>query len=178
MAVFLDPVPSSPTMNSYASIADADAYHASQLYGEGWADVEGGDDQKAQALITATRILDENVEWEGWPTANAQPLGWPRSGVMTRNGTQIINGTIPQALKNATAAFAFSMIQSGAIANSGTENPPGLKKVKAGSVELEFDPNLASNVMTDTIPANVWSMIDFLIEGSTRSRTNVNLYRM
>lgn len=162
-------------MNSYASIADADAYHASQLYGAGWEDAEG-DDQKAQALITATRLLNENVVWLGWPTSYAQPLGWPRSGVMNRNGYQIVNGTIPQDLKNATSQFALALITAGTLTNSDTENPAGLKRLKAGPVELEFDPSLAS-VSEDTIPVNVYSMISYLVESRTRNSTSVYLYR-
>lgn len=163
-------------MNAYASLADAAAYHASQLYGAAWAAVEDGEDQQAQALITATRILDEHITWAGWPTSYQQPLGWPRSGVVNRNGYQIVNGTIPQALKNATAQLALDLITAGALTNSGSENPAGLRRLKAGPVELEFDPNLAGKE-DPTISTNIWAMISFLAE-STRSTTNVNLYRM
>lgn len=177
MAIVLDYAPSSPTMNSYASVAEADAYHESQLYGTAWADVEGGDDQKAQALITATRLLDDNVRWAGWPTSYQQPLGWPRSGVLNRNGNLLVNGVIPQALKNATAEFALALITAGAVTNSGSENPAGLKKLKAGPIELEFDPNLTS-MTQDTVPTNIWPMIAFLMESQLRGRINVNLVRM
>lgn len=176
MAVFLDAVAGSLTANSYATIAEANAYHASELYGSPWADLD--DDQKALSLITATRLLDENIVWTGWPSAYRQPLGYPRSGILNRNQAQIPNGTIPQVLKNATAMLALILTQAGELPNSGSPNPTGLSRMKVGPVEMDFNTALAMQTV-DAIPVRVFAMIDFLIESRISARrTSVRLYRM
>lgn len=176
MAIVLDAVVGSLTGNAYATVLEADAYHEQSLYGDAWADLD--DDVKQKALIAATRLLDENVAWAGYPTSYAQPLGWPRVGVATRNGYFVPSGTVPLALKQATAAFAALLAAAGTETNTESENPAGLKKLKAGPIELEFDPALAQASGTaDVVPAPIWSMIAFLIEGGRRSRINVPLYR-
>jgi len=46
--------------NSYASVADGDAYHAGHLYATAW--TAATDVQKAVALVMASRLID--AEWQ------------------------------------------------------------------------------------------------------------------
>ena len=62
--------------NSYADVADADAYHAGHLYATAWKAATA--DQKAVALVMATRLIDAEYQFGGVKTMDSQALLWPR----------------------------------------------------------------------------------------------------
>jgi hypothetical protein len=63
--------------NSYATVADANAYHDGHLYAMAW--TAATDDQKAVALVMATRLIDAEFQFNGTRTAANQALQWPRA---------------------------------------------------------------------------------------------------
>lgn len=67
-----------PDANSYASVADADAYNSGRLYSAAWADGAA----KEQALATATMLIDAHFNFTGARSTVAQALAWPRLGVL------------------------------------------------------------------------------------------------
>ena len=62
--------------NSYAAVADGDAYHAGHLYASAWTGASA--DQKAAALVMATRLIDAEYQFGGVQTTDSQALAWPR----------------------------------------------------------------------------------------------------
>ena len=70
--------------NSFASVADADAYHAARLTAA-WTD-ELAEVQKEAALIRASDWLNRKVMWNGRKASRSQRMAWPRSGVVTQDG--------------------------------------------------------------------------------------------
>jgi hypothetical protein len=66
-----------PDANSYASVADADAYHDGHLYATAWTGASA--DQKAVALVMATRLVDAEYQFNGTRTTSGQNLQWPRA---------------------------------------------------------------------------------------------------
>ena len=62
--------------NSYASVADGNAYHDGHLYASAW--TGAGDDQKAAALVMASRLIDAEFQFNGTRTNAVQGLQWPR----------------------------------------------------------------------------------------------------
>ena len=62
--------------NSYADVADGDAYHAGHLYASAWTGASV--DQKAVALVMATRLIDAEYQFGGFKSADSQALQWPR----------------------------------------------------------------------------------------------------
>ena len=62
--------------NAYASAADGDAYHAGHLYATAWTGAT--DDQKAAALVMATRLIDGQYQFNGLRSQSGQALQWPR----------------------------------------------------------------------------------------------------
>jgi len=62
--------------NSYADVADGDSYHAGHLYASAWTGASA--DQKAVALVMASRLLDAEYQFGGFKSADAQALQWPR----------------------------------------------------------------------------------------------------
>ena len=173
MAVTLDATPGSPTANSYTTLAEANAYHDSVLFHDAWTD---NADLQVNALITATRLLDENAVWSGWRTNVGQALGHPRSGMTDRDGYLIVSTAVHVAVKHATAELARLLIIANTMPNEGDKLPAGLTGLTAGPVSLQFNPTLTWNELSP-IPSAVWVMINFLVESRTQGDTSVALVR-
>ena len=58
--------------NSYASVADAEAYHEGHLYATAWTGATA--EQKAAALVMATRLIDAQFQFNGVRTNEGQAL--------------------------------------------------------------------------------------------------------
>lgn len=119
--------------NSYLSLTEAQAYWESRLFTDSWDDSDG---QEA-ALMWATRLMDAAFIWTGVAASSSQALGWPRVGMLTRNGFAIAETEIPTDLKNATAELAGSLSAED-ITESNEILRLGLTGVKVGPVDLKF----------------------------------------
>jgi hypothetical protein len=132
-----------PDVDSYVDVAEADEYFSKRYGYDQWALLPV--DTREQALRSAVTKLDFSCSWDGDLCAEDQPLAFPRTA-------QDCN--TPQGVKDAQCELAYLMITAGG-ANVKEENP--LKKLKAGSVELEWsdrispvDP-LSSGLVTDLL---------------------------
>lgn len=99
--------------NSFASLADADAYHAARLT-EAWADSLAGDKKEA-ALIRATDWLNRKVRWEGCKTTRKQRMAWPRTGVATRGGP-VPSDEVPAEVVEACCELAGFFVEQDYLA--------------------------------------------------------------
>jgi hypothetical protein len=125
-------------VDSFATVEEADAYNATQLFGASWADVD--EDLKPLALATATRLLNDNLTF-----------------VIDTSDPD----AIPEALKNATAEYARILVARGdPTAPSKTD---GIKKFKAGPVDVEFDVDHPKTYINTVIPAYIVAMIAHLL---------------
>lgn len=168
MAITLVTTPADPSANSYATVAEADAYHETRLHDEAWL-VSG--EVKNAALVMATRLLDAFYSWTGdvatapqsarlpknaffaWTGAastETQNLCWPRTGMYTRNGYAIPSGEVPNALKDATAEFAMQLITADRSLDSDV-SAQGITEIKAGSLGVKFKDMVESKVMPDAV---------------------------
>jgi hypothetical protein len=150
------------TANSYATVAEAIAYHVNILNGSAWATAT---DQEA-ALIMATRLFDEKVAWKGIKKTKEQSLRWPRSYVYGADGYLVDNDSIPQWLKNATSEFARYLSISDRLAESDTK---GFSHIKLDTLELWINRHDRIGV----IPPSVWSIISPYGRAKGRSITLV-----
>ena len=62
--------------NSYAAVADGDAYFEGHLYASAWTAATSG--TKAAALVMATRLVDSQFQFNGYRAHETQALQWPR----------------------------------------------------------------------------------------------------
>ena len=132
-------MPSTPSTgtsgNSYATVAEADTYMDDSIRGAtAWAAVDA--DDKARALLSATRLLDKQC-WIGEKTAASNTLEWPRTGVTDADGNAIDENTVPTQIVNGSIELAYELSQDGTLEgaqNTGSND----KRYKAGSVELEL----------------------------------------
>ena len=84
MPVIVNAQAGSASANSYATVAEANAYHDGHIAPAAWTDAEMP--VKNRALVTATRLLDQNLQWIGIAATESQALAWPRHYARTSNG--------------------------------------------------------------------------------------------
>lgn len=105
----------SAAYDSYASLAQADAYLAASSHAASWADKT--DDEKGQYLVTATRVLDR----QSW--ADAYDTQAEREDV--------------QAVRDACVEMALALADGSDLQSEQT-TAQKLQSIKAGSVSLTY----------------------------------------
>jgi hypothetical protein len=151
MALILIATPGASDANAYATVAEADAYHEAHLYATAWTGATT--QQKEIALVMATRWLDAKCRWRGTATSDTQALGWPRYDVLDPNtGYSLAWDAIPRQVREATAEAARTLLQGDRTADNDVE-AQGLKRLKAGPVELEFNAIVRGKSLSDAVLA-------------------------
>lgn len=135
MACTLVPTVGAADANTYATIAQADAYHEAHLYGSEWTDT--AETKKCQALQMATRLLDRMFDWHGSVVTDAQALLWPRYDVYGANGLVVDSDALPPELVTATAELARQLLASDRTADSAVE-AQGITSMTVGPLKFDF----------------------------------------
>lgn len=136
----IDATPGGPSANSYALVAEADAYFATRPFSTSWTGLTPGAETtalKEGALIMATRLIDSRACFNGTSVSDAQALRWPMAGMLSRNGFPIGTNVIPVPLKEAVYEMALALLDS----DVSLPNPAfaaGLRSISAGPVSLSF----------------------------------------
>lgn len=151
--------------NSYAEVAEANAYFSDRIGSELWS--ASDDATKAKALITATRLIDE-IEWLGTALLENQSLAFPRTGSYfePRRGAEIeLGSSTPDRIVNATFELALHLVSNNDILSS----TGGVTDLEVGSVKL-------TSIMTPSvIPTSVKRIYRPLLQnqsGNTWWRAN------
>lgn len=98
--------------NSYVTVEEATAYFADRIDAAAWTDAS--DSQKAQALVTATSLLDQLI-WLGVATDSGQPLAFPRIGeyLDPRLGFAVaFKSPTPDRIIKATYELAYHLLNN------------------------------------------------------------------
>jgi len=137
--------------NAYANVADGDAYHAGHLYASAWTAASA--DQKAVALVMASRLLDAEYQFGGTRAKSAQALQWPREDCPDPDaGDMVAETMVPKAVVEAACELARELIIADRTAAPAGE---GLKYYNNAGVQTGYD-------KTDTrpiIPAVVQALL-------------------
>lgn len=174
MAVVIDATPGGPAANSFADVAWANTYFESRLFGDAWDDVD--DDDKSKGLVTATRLIIEEIIRRGvggWPTTAAQALPFPRVGLYDRNNRIILSSIVPNELKAATAEYALKLVQAGKMPDEPSQTD-GIKSFSAGPVDIEFSESESYTSVT-ALPEAIISMISFLLNGGSVGGSSISV---
>ena len=137
--------------NSYADVADGDTYHAGHLYASAWTAASA--DNKAVALVMASRLIDAEYQFGGVKSVDAQALQWPREDCPDPDGEVALpDDAVPKAVVAAACELARELILV-----DRTASPPGegLKYYNNTGVQTGYD-------KTDTrpiIPAVVQALL-------------------
>jgi hypothetical protein len=108
MALVVETGTGSATAESFASVADADAYHT-KFGNAGWAGTTG---EKEIALRRATRFIESSysTRWTGERRTSAQALSWPRRWADTFDGFAINTDVVPVQVRDAVCEIALSAL--------------------------------------------------------------------
>lgn len=155
---------------SYASVADADAYFAAR----GITAWTGSGNAKEQALRKGTQWLDDRFAylWLGFKGTNEQALRWPRYDVVTMDGFVLSSTAIPQALKNACCEAALLSLtgQPLFVAETGGSGSLAAERIKIGELEIDEKFNGEKSAQP-TYPLIVAMLSDLISGGSSVERS-------
>jgi hypothetical protein len=127
--------------NSYASVADGDAYHEGHLYAAAWTGATT--EAKEAALVMATRLIDSLFQFHGVKATGAQALQWPREDCPDPDANAdavgqrlVASNVVPKAVADAACETARALIVEDRTANPLGE---GLKFTGLGEMQQSFD---------------------------------------
>lgn len=140
----LDVTVAGPNANSYASLAEAEAYLISHYVPSvtvaKWNALS--DDQKEQLLIRAAQLLDRHVRWGGAVDTDTQALSWPRACAFDRHGRDIESTVVPTFLKEFQIETALWVMNQGGVAPEVGNGE--FDSIRVGSLEIDFHEDGAS----------------------------------
>lgn len=161
----LDATVAGTSSNSYCTVATATTYFDERLKpADHW--TNASDDDKARALITASRRLDQE-DWEGVRTSTAQALDWPRYWASDEDGEEYSESAIPTVVVHATCELALRLLADNSegldtLADTGLEE---FTKASAGPAMMER--NLAFEA--GQLPAGVARMLSHVVRSAGNS---------
>lgn len=121
----------------YADIDDGDRYYNADVSAFAVAWRAADDDDKARGLVTGTRFIDA-ANWKGEKTGGAgQANAFPRTGLVYPDGSPVDPATIPERVEIASIMLA-GWFMEGTAAQNAANVASGTKRLKAGSVEIEY----------------------------------------
>lgn len=156
MALVLDATVGGTASNTYATFAEFQAYIETRP--TVWDGTEAALDDPTEvnkALVQATQMLNEYIEWYGDATSRDQALPWPRFGMVMENGYLMDSDVLPDRLKRATCELAVQLLE-GNLAEDSDANAQGLKEIQVGPVDLVYKDG---TITGKAIPDRVWRMV-------------------
>lgn len=126
----LDVTVGTSNSESYASVAEADAYLAFRGDTSTWT---AKTQTEKENLLRWARAHMDTLTFLGVKSSFTQALEWPRFNAIDQNGYAIPGDTLPKVIKNAQAELAFQL-----IANDWTQGlgPITNETLKVGSIDL------------------------------------------
>jgi hypothetical protein len=142
--------------DAYRSLADTDAYLTAHVQAAAWLALS--DDARGRAVVTATRQLDR-LRWAGERTADDQAHAWPRTGL-----SDVADDETPTEVLDAESELAL-LLGLGQDVTAGSLAASRKKRVKAGSVEVEYD--LAAQRTAARFPPVVTELVGRWLGGTS-----------
>lgn len=147
----VDATPMGADANSYVTLTEAAAYYDERLSATLWDDASA--DDRARAVIMATRAIDDTYRFAGWRTTSLQALKWPRTNVWDEDGEEYATNVTPELVKRATLELALKMLTDSvggtdSLAGSGLEQ---FRRAKVGPMEVEIDKGFSASSMPDHV---------------------------
>lgn len=122
---------------SYASVVEADTYHAS-LGNTAWAASTVTNEAKEIALRQATQYLDRvyGRRFKGERYTKTQALRWPREDVEDPEGDELTPTTLPPALKSACIELALRALAADLVPDIAAPATIANESVSVGPISL------------------------------------------
>jgi len=135
--------------NSYADVADGDAYHEAHVSASAWTGASTA--TKTSALVMATRLIDVHFQFYGYKSVDGQALQWPRYDVPDpdKENTEYDAEQVPKVLVDATCELARSLIASD---RTGDPDGEGISEFRIeGAIQVKFNPDDRRPVLPDVV---------------------------
>jgi hypothetical protein len=126
--------------NSYAHLDDGEIYHRGLLYSSAWD--AATDDDRTEALVMATRLIDAEYQFHGYSAKAEQALSWPRQRCpdpdeLREDGDGYLpSDAVPKRVRDATCEMARELLVLDRTASHPGE---GLKYQNVGSDQTGYD---------------------------------------
>jgi len=151
--------------NSFVTREEANTYFTDRLDVAAW--TTAPDAQKDQALVTATRLLN-NMKWTGVAISDSQALVFPRSGTYydpKLGYVTTLPSTVPTRITEATFELAYHLLNNdGLLDNTGT-----VSSLNVGQISLTIKTEASK------IPSVVTGLINpLLIRGGSSTWWRAN----
>lgn len=156
MALVLETGDGLSTANSYTTESAADSYFEDRGITD-WTDSSG---DKEGALIRATAAIDATYRgrFPGYKAnAREQALEWPRQLAYDVEDNLIDGNEVPVEVVNATCEAALRELLSPGSVLPDLERGGSIKRLKAGSVEIEYGANAS--------PQTTFQLINGILSG-------------
>lgn len=139
------------TANAYADVADGDYYHDGHLYATAWTAATA--DNKAKALVMATRVMDAGYRFHGGRASEGQALQWPRQACPDpddADGGEVPSNEIPDSVRDAACELAREL-----LIQDRTAAPPGegLRYFNDSSTQTGYDPRTRRMIIPRLVQA-------------------------
>lgn len=146
------------TYDTYVTVAEVDEHANGSLNAAAWEALIA--DDKGRAIVTATRWIDSQC-WQGAKVDPDQPLEWPR---VINEETIDVDPLIARATTLlAILTAANPELPDQMTGNVETSADGGTKRLKAGSVEIEYFRNLSfivyGNGSVSPFPRSVMNLL-------------------
>lgn len=168
----LDDTVAGPDANTWADLDYYKGYLETRVPAPAWlaaALADDLDDQLTVDLIQAGRLFNTMFVWTGLPATSDQSMTWPRKGMYNVNGFAIPENVNPNQLKDAQCEYGVQLRGVGTdpadLLSDNDAAKKNVKKVKAGSVEVEFqDTDVSSTDLVDVTlqqltPELLWTKV-------------------
>jgi hypothetical protein len=124
-------------------------------------------DEQEQALIDATRVLDQN-QWLGVAVSSSQSLAWPRTKISFFDpvlGLEVLvtQGTVPARLQKATAYLALHFLKYPEVTR-GYE--ASFDEISVGPISIKNTDAASSGTKPPLVPAEISNFIAPLLSDS------------
>lgn len=147
----LTPDPGSPLADTYATLDEFKSHLGIKLPAVVWTLGDGdpilaqdaGDPVLEGSLKLSAILLDRSFDWNGIIAYAGQARAFPRKGLFNGNGEALDPATNPPEIKLAQMEWA-AQLGSTDFFSENVAAKLGVSKVKAGSVEVEFQENRAA----------------------------------
>jgi hypothetical protein len=148
-----------PAANSYVTVAEVDAIHSISLYADEWN--QSTDDDKAKAIISATRLIDADCRFRGYRRTEAQALEWPRYKAKNDDAygqrpgqisalymSYYDDSKIPERLKQGVAQVALDLLRGDRTQDVSSKGIRSLG-IGQGAVTLSIDSGTVQTPLSD-----------------------------
>ena len=148
------------TANSYVTTEEMDAYFLERVNSTKYVATL----DKDAAAISASRLLDWQLKFDGYKASSSQSMQFPRSEIYLSDGTLVPNNIIPMEVKYATFELIYLSIGTDRLADNSLA---GIDQVKAGPLFVKATPGGYGSTKAEIIPEFIRKiLLDFTISSS------------